>query len=162
MRNACFSGQCSSTTTTTIAQLSLYGVLEVMFSISLVLQGNRARGTVTSENCLSVALSGELIRTPQGFALSHRFSAPDQTKSRNEMSLGTNLLFSELDVDEEKDDAHEEADGADGDVGDAEEGVPPAEQRRRGDDHALGTAELLHSKSLENLMSVNKILVNLI
>ena len=65
-------------------------------------------------------------------------------------------------MDEEKDDAHEEADGADGDVGDAEEGVPPAEQRRRGDDHALGAAELLHSKSLENLMSVSKILVNLI
>ena len=90
-----------------------------------------------------------------------RFSAPDQTKSRDK-PFGVHLLFSELDVDEEKDDAHEEADGADGDVGDAEEGVPPAEQRRRGDDHALGTAELLHSKSLENLMSVNKILVNLI
>ena len=71
-------------------------------------------------------------------------------------------LFSELYVAEEKENAHEEADGADGDVGDAEEGVPPAEQRRRGDDHALGTAELLHSKSLENLMSVSKILVNLI
>ena len=70
------------------------------------------------------------------------------TRRRPVISLGTNLLFSELDVDEEKDDAHEEADGADGDVGDAEEGVPPAEQRRRGDDHTLGAAELLHPKSL--------------
>ena len=57
-------------------------------------------------------------------------------------------LFSELYVAEEKEDAHEEADGADGDVGDAEERVPPAEQRRRGDDHTLGAAELLHPKSL--------------
>jgi len=63
-------------------------------------------------------------------------------------------LFSELDVDEEKDDAHEEADGADGDVGDAEEGVPPAEQRRRGDDHTLGAAELLHSKSVLDVQGI--------
>ena len=56
-------------------------------------------------------------------------------------------LFSELYVAEEKEDAHEEADGADGDVGNAEERVPPAKQRRRGDDHTLGAAELLHSKS---------------
>ena len=50
-------------------------------------------------------------------------------------------------MDEEKDDAHEEADGADGDVGDAEERIPAAEQRRCGDYHTLGAAELLHAKS---------------
>ena len=71
-------------------------------------------------------------------------------------------LFSELYVAEEKEDAHEEADGADGDVGDAEEGVPPAEQRSRGDDHALGAAELLHSKSWRKFDECQYMLVNLI
>ena len=50
-------------------------------------------------------------------------------------------------MDEQEHDAHEEADGADGDVRDAEERVPAAEQRRRRDDHTFGAAELLHSKT---------------
>ena len=50
-------------------------------------------------------------------------------------------------MNEQKHDAHEEADGADGDVCDAEERVPAAEQRRGRDDHTLGAAELLHAKS---------------
>lgn len=50
-------------------------------------------------------------------------------------------------MDEQKHDAHKEADGADGDVGDAEERIPAAEQRRCGDYHTLGAAELLHAKS---------------
>ena len=45
-------------------------------------------------------------------------------------------------VDEEEDDAHEEADAADDNVGDAQEGVLAAEDARGGDDHALGSLEL--------------------
>ena len=63
-------------------------------------------------------------------------------------------LFSELYVAEEKEDAHEEADGADGDVGNAEERIPPAKQRRRGDDHTLGAAELLDAKSVVNIQGI--------
>ena len=45
---------------------------------------------------------------------------------------------------EEEDDAHEKADAADHDVGNAEERVPAPQQARCRDDHALRTVELLH------------------
>ena len=72
---------------------------------------------------------------------------PDVVPQEAPVSFIVHLLFSALDVDEQEHDAHEEADGADGDVRDAEERVPAAEQRRRGDDHTFGAAELLHAKS---------------
>ena len=50
-------------------------------------------------------------------------------------------------MNEQKHNAHDETNGADGDVGDAEERIPTAEQRRRRDYHTLGAAELLHAKS---------------
>lgn len=44
-------------------------------------------------------------------------------------------------VDEEQDDSKEEADGADGDVGDAQERVLPSHPRYGAEDHALSAIE---------------------
>ena len=53
-------------------------------------------------------------------------------------------------MDEEKDDAHEEADAADHDVGDAEEGVPAPQQAGGRDDHALLPVETHHLQQQTN------------
>lgn len=50
-------------------------------------------------------------------------------------------------MDDEEDDAHEHADGADGDVGDAEEGVLPAQNRGGGENDALRPAERSHAEA---------------
>ena len=56
-------------------------------------------------------------------------------------------LFSAFDVDEEEHHPHEEADGTDGDVGDAQEGVLAAQERGGREDDALGAAELGHAEA---------------
>ena len=61
--------------------------------------------------------------------------------------LFLHLLLATLEVDDEEDDAHEHADGADGDVGDAEEGVLAPQDRGRREDHALRTAERGHPEA---------------
>ena len=47
-------------------------------------------------------------------------------------------------MDEEEDDADQEADAADHDVGDPEEGVLAPQDAGGGDDHGLGPGELGH------------------
>lgn len=47
-------------------------------------------------------------------------------------------------VDEEQDDSKEEADGAHGDVGDAQERVLPSHPRDGAEDHALSAVEATH------------------
>ena len=57
-------------------------------------------------------------------------------------------------MDEEEDDAHEETDAANDNVGDAQEGVLPAKDAHGRDDHALGSLELRHLKVVANLQPV--------
>ena len=52
--------------------------------------------------------------------------------------------FSVFDVNEEKGDAHEEADAANDDVGDAQERIFAAQDWRVGQDDALRSGKLLH------------------
>ena len=59
-----------------------------------------------------------------------------------------------LQVDEEEDDAHEETDAANDNVGDAQEGVLPAKDAHGRDNHALGSLELRHLKVVANLQPV--------
>ena len=63
-----------------------------------------------------------------------------------------------LQVDEQEDDAHEEADAADDNVGDAQEGVLPANDARGGDDHALGSLELRHLEVVANFQPVGVVM----
>jgi hypothetical protein len=72
---------------------------------------------------------------------------PKERPKKTQKRKIENLLFSAFDVNEEKDNAHEQTDGAHRDVGDAQEGVLPAQQRRRGQDDALRPAKLRHAES---------------
>lgn len=63
-------------------------------------------------------------------------------------------VFAALDVDDQQDDAEQQANASDDDVRETEERILSAEQGRRRQDDLLGAVELAHGVGIVNLQRV--------
>lgn len=69
--------------------------------------------------------------------------------------LSLDSPLAKLDVDDEEDDAQQEADAAHGDVGNTQEVVLAAQETRGGEDHALAAAKGVHRVIVLHLQRVH-------